>query len=51
MPSATASRNETEQRCPVTLRPRRCASSIAAFSSARLICAYALNQLAPSSAQ
>ena len=30
MPRATASRNETEQRCPVTRRPRRCASSMAA---------------------
>ena len=51
MCSATASRKETEQRCPVTLMPCLCASLIAAPSSARLMSVYALIQVAPSDAQ
>ena len=37
MPSATASLYPTEQRWAVTFTPCRCASSIAAPSSSRLI--------------
>ena len=36
-PERTASRNPTEQRWPVTLTPRLCASSIAARIASRLI--------------
>ena len=48
IPSSTASRNETEQRCPVTLTPRLWASLIAAPSSARRMSVYALIQVTPS---
>ena len=51
IPSATASWKLTEHRCPVTRRPRRCASSIAAPSSALPIDVYAFTHVAPSSAQ
>ena len=37
MPSATASRNETEQRWPVNFSPRLCAATIAARSASRLM--------------
>jgi hypothetical protein len=37
IPSATASRKLTEQRCPVVFTPRLCASSIAARIEARSI--------------
>ena len=37
MPSATASRNETEQRWPVNLSPRVWAAWIAAPSASRLM--------------
>ena len=50
-PSAAASAYVTEHRWPVTFSPRRCASSIAAPSSSRVICMYALNDVAPMSAQ
>ena len=51
MPSAAASWYVTEQRCPVILRPRLCASFTAAPSSARVMFMYALNDVAPASAQ
>ena len=47
MPSAIASGYVIEQRCPVTLSPRLCASAIAAPSSARVMFLYALNDVAP----
>ena len=37
MPSATASRNDTEQRWPVNFSPRLWAASIAAPSASRLM--------------
>jgi hypothetical protein len=37
MPSSAASLYVTEQRWPVTLIPRLCAASIAAFNSARVM--------------
>ena len=51
MPSCAASAYVTEQRWPVTLSPRACAASIAAPSSARVMFMYALNDVAPMSAQ
>ena len=50
MPSAAASRKVTEQRWPVTLRPRLWASTIAAPSTTRETNMYALNEVAPLSA-
>ena len=51
MPSAAASRYVMEQRCPVIFIPRRCAASTDAASSARVRFMYALNDVAPASAQ
>ena len=50
MPSAAASVKVTEQRCPVTRRPRPCASWIAARTTSRVTPPRNLNQVAPLSA-
>ena len=47
----TASRNDTEQMCPVTFIPRLCASSMTTFNSSARMVVYALSQVAPSSPQ
>ena len=51
MPISAASLYPIEQRWPVTLSPRLCASSTTARNSAREIFMYALNEVAPRSAQ
>src|SRR5690242_600027 len=51
IPASAASRYVTEQRCPVILSPRLWASRTAARSSGRVMFMYALNDVAPASAQ